>query len=672
MPLVGVPNQNLDTTFNSFLKEQQPSVTIEELNPKKEYNPTEPYKPGFYNPNLVAQGTKAREAGGGNLQPVVEGITNALKSMSIEDWKKESTLANMLKYGVGSMPIIGDQAFYQEGKNKLIESGKSGIQALMNPKETFQAISQAEPGNLLGQLIKGGLYDAPLGPSSKPIFNAAKTVAQPVVNVGKQALPSIMQGMENLQGGLNAYKNTVNPPKQINPLDQTLPNNVFPMTGGGAANVSKQTMLQNAIQTASPELRADLIKQFEKGDIQLLNEKALTNLLEADTLPFPIRLTEGQASGNIHLLSNERNSRAANPELATRLNEQNNLLHQNAFAIKEKVAPNLTTTNYVADAGDIIDSVNAIKTSNKNAIQLAYQELEKANGGKFPVDAKLFSENANKALNVGDNAEFLPATIKKRLDDYANGKEMNFNQFENLRTQIARESRKADAANDGNAVYALSLVREQLENLPLGKDTAKLKPLADKARSLAKKDFDLERDNLLYKDVVNGKADTKDLVQKFLIGSKNKDFAKTMELLKDNPIALENLKSGVLDYINQSSTMASGNFSSATYGKLVKNLDENGKLKMLFGSDAELIKQLQRTAQRVETTPSGSYVNSSNTFVAQMGERAKSFLEQGANAITRVPIATMLRNASADIEKANRLKESLRPSAGIKLKGNEK
>jgi hypothetical protein len=118
--------------------------------------------------------------------------------------------------------------------------------------------------------------------------------------------------------------------------------------------------------------------------------------------------------------------------------------------------------------------------------------------------------------------------------------------------------------------------------------------------------------------------------------------------------------------------MANGNFSSATYGKLVKNLDENGKLKMLFGSDAELIKQLQRTAQRVETTPSGSYVNSSNTFVSQMGERAKSFLEQGANAITRVPIATMLRNASADIEKANKLKDSLRPSAGIKLKGNEK
>jgi hypothetical protein len=266
----------------------------------------------------------------------------------------------------------------------------------------------------------------------------------------------------------------------------------------------------------------------------------------------------------------------------------------------------------------------------------------------------------------------LPSSILNRLNAYASGKEMNFNQFENLRTQIARESRKADAAGDGNAVHALSLVREQLENLPLGKETAKLKPLADKARSLAKKDFDLERNNSLYKDVVNGKADTKDLVQKFLIGSKNKDFANTMELLKDNPIALENLKSGVLDYINQSATMANGNFSSATYGKLVKNLDENGKLKMLFGSDAELIKQLQRTAQRVETTPSGSYVNSSNTFVSQMGERAKSFLEQGANAITRVPIATMLRNASADIEKANKLKDSLRPSAGIKLKGNEK
>ena len=188
----------------------------------------------------------------------------------------------------------------------------------------------------------------------------------------------------------------------------------------------------------------------------------------------------------------------------------------------------------------------------------------------------------------------------------------------------------------------------KLEKLPLIGETVELKILADKARSLAKKDFDLERDNPLYKAVVNDKADTKDLIQTQIFGSKNKDFAKNIDLLADNPDALKYLRSGTIDYMTKSATDASGNFSTATFNKLVNNLDENGKLEALFGQDAELIRKLGRTGQRIEARPRGSYVNESNTSVAQqVGEKAKSAVESAINVATRktgIPVGTVARS----------------------------
>lgn len=346
------------------LLKQAESLTPESK--AQEYNPTEPYKPGFYNPNLVAQGKTAREAGGGNLQPVVEGITNALKSMSIEDWKKESTLANMLKYGVGSMPIVGDQGFYQEGKNKLIESGKSGIQALMNPSETIQAISQAQPGDLLGQLIKGGLYDVPLGPSSKPILNVAKTVAQPVITAGKQAMPAIMQGMENVQGGLNAYKNTINPQKPIiNKSTEPLPANVTPistLSGVGAAVVENNPF--SGKLSGESYGRGEIFPQIKlakiAGDVspeeQVIRAQILKPILKDSE-----QIRPGVLSGNEQTLRAEHNAasrpeRTPGGEMFKRqiVNEQNALTNYAKERIEKTGASNLLVDD--AERGEALNN----------------------------------------------------------------------------------------------------------------------------------------------------------------------------------------------------------------------------------------------------------------------------------------------------------------------------
>jgi len=431
---------------------------------------------------------------------------------------------------------------------------------------------------------------------------------------------------------------------------------------GAAATVNK-SVLDQAIQTATPELAAEL-KTVSPSD---LNPEVLSRHLEADSLPIPVRLTKGQALQDPNIISKERNERGVKEQYVEHFNQQNKDLLANAQAIKERTAPNVFTTDYVDDAGNAINFVNDIKKANVDATRTAYKDLESLGGGKFPINAKEFGKNALQALTKGEESEFLPDVFKRRIDEYANGtKEMNFDNFENLRTQIAKASRATD---DGNVRHALSVVRQELENLPMPGASAELKTAADNARSLAKHDFELENSNDLYNKVVNGKADTKDFIQNFVVRSKNSDFANSLELLKDNPQAIEHLRSGTLDYLTREATDASGNFSTAKFNKAINKMDVDGKLDTLFGGDAQMLRNLVKTGQYVEARPRGAFVNESNTFVAGAKALAASGLEKALNATTAniVPIGTMGREALQSNAIRKQTKEALKPGAGVKL-----
>jgi hypothetical protein len=63
---------------------------------------------------------------------------------------------------------------------------------------------------------------------------------------------------------------------------------------------------------------------------------------------------------------------------------------------------------------------------------------------------------ADASLTKINRARFLPAEVKTMLGDYREGGSMTFNDFENLRTILAAEGRKAARAGDGNAEAAIS------------------------------------------------------------------------------------------------------------------------------------------------------------------------------------------------------------------------
>lgn len=435
------------------------------------------------------------------------------------------------------------------------------------------------------------------------------------------------------------------------------------MQSGGAAATTNKATLDAAIAQSSPELAAQLAKE----NPATISPQVLERYVDADSLG--IRLTKGQATQDPSLISFERNSRSQDPRLVEALSQQNKALQEKVSSVKEAAAPDVFAPDYVANSEGALEFVGNKVKQYEEATSKAYKELDDFGAGKIQVDSKTFANNAMKALTEKEDIDFLPPVIEKRVKAYQEGKEMNFDQLNNFTSQISRERRKAEKAGDGNTAHALDLLRGELEKLPLIGETAEAKPYADKARATAKAEFDLVNKksatySKVYSDYVNGLTDTKDFIQSAVLRSKNKDFAKTMELF-DDPTAKQHLRAGALDVIIKDATDASGNFKPARFAKAIENLDVNKKLDVLFGEEAQTLRKIAKTGQLIEARPAGAYVNESNTAGALVAQYGKKLAEQTPIVGRFVEPA---RQLMAERQANKAVEESLRPGAGVKIK----
>lgn len=598
----------------------------------------------------IEKATQINEPKKGFLGEFVE----PLKTISEEDWKKKSMLP---KVGIGLAGNLAEKKQLVEDIYQGSENLVKGIQEFSkHPFESTKAVAKEiyeHPGKFVGESIKGLIYD-PETLLLPGVSSAAKTVG----GVAKEAVGGAIKQSSTAAEQMAAQLTAKKAPQ---------------MAGVGAAETTTKSMLDQAAATASPELKPALEK-LKNTNPANIDTDVLNRHIEADSLPIPVRLTEGQATQNPVLISRERNERGLKEQLAQHLNSQNKALQENANLMKERVAPDVFTPNHVADAESAIKNVELKAKATEDTITQAYKDLEDLGAGKIQVDSKAFGNNAISKLAEKDDIDFLPSAIDRKIREYASGKPMNFNQYENLRTQIARETRKAQSAQDGNAVHALTLVRGELEKLPLIGETAEAKQVADVARNLAKQEFDLldknkPSYNSVYANVVNGAADTKDFIPKTILRSDNKDFAKAMELFKDDPITMQHLASGTLDWIIRDSTDASGNFLTSKFSKHINNLDLNGKLTPLFGEEAQTLKNIAKTGQYIEARPKGSFVNESNTLVGGLAQMGKQYAIKSA---TKLPVVGRFVEPAVEISQARtaakEVKKSLKPGAGIEQK----
>ena len=665
------------------------------------------YRPGYFNPNLVAQGERARAAGGGNLAPIVEGITGALKSMNLEDWQKESLLANMLKYGLGTMPIVGDEAFAKEGEQKILQTGKAGLEAIMNPVQTMQAIAEQEPGQLLGNVMKGAIYDAPLGFSARPVYNAAATVAKPVLNVAGKVAEPVVESVANKFGTLQEAMQAVRNPSVTIQGANYRPDLDTQMAGVGAALTTNAEAVKNALYQAKPELVADLIRQTGVRSFdELPFDKLPLEVIERHNkfAKFDMTPTEGEALQDIKKMSIETNERTKDDLIRQRLEERDPKLIAGFNKIRETVAPDVYEKNPAILANTALEKLKQnfeLRSANEAAL---YKKLEDANGGDFPMDVGELDKNIITSLkakksyrDVENNTMYL-----ELKDQLATGK-MTFDDFEHFRTRLATAIR---SSKNGNERFGLGIIKDQLENMPIPENLSHLKPLADEARNAFRAHKELQEKLPAYKAAIDDTRTSAEIlrgdlhpasnqfIDKFY-GAKTKqvELSRLLDELGIDSPEHQGLNAAIIDKIKGASGVKvgpegeTGKISQASLSDQINKIYGNNLPTMFKKEHLKDLQDLSDVANMTEHVKGQHSVATSNTPLEMERLRKKEMAENmaldlGENVVnmgTKGFGGTIVRKLyeikkgkslqeAAELEEKIKSQKRVSPSAGIQLK----
>jgi hypothetical protein len=502
-----------------------------------------------------------------------------------------------------------------------------------------------EEVGLAGQAVKQGIQAVTPEPVQRVVGGVVEKIAPGTTNIQPKPVTTL--------GGQ---------PQQIAPYAERGRPSI------GAAGLPDATIIKQALQTATPEFQ----QLYGNMPLDKVNTPVVLRHLEADSLPIPIRLTEGMATGDLVKISREQNLRGKNTEYAYRFNEINKALVDNVPAIREKAAPDVYAPKTIDSSNGIIEAYKKIDSNSNAAIEAAGTKLKEAAGGDLPVDAKTLKSNIDKELQK----ELLLTDGQgisqyKELVNLAEKGEMTFDQYLAMRRNLSKLS---GTATDGNVRFAAGLMVRQLDQLPLIKETAVLKPLADARRNLAKKRFDAFDNDPAYKAAVFDTVSPDKFFDKYVIGGHNKNVNTMIDTLGRDSLAHQHIKAGTINWLSDKAGIVDGqgNFSQANYNKAIKRLDDVNNFGAIFDPETGLqLKTLGNVANYSQFQPRGSFVNNSNTLVGYLAEKAAGGLEATGNVIglktLGYPIGSEARRVIQSARERSEVKKALEPGAGSTL-----
>ena len=603
----------------------------------------------------TAIGSAIPSAAGYVTQAMVRPFTTPERSAEIAQ-----TVSGALDKPLGkAFGITEDPAYKNEASQRFMNYIGENLDKGADYLAKQTGLPKEDVANMMNSaMLYGGVKANQIG---KPIVKNAVNQVQSQFEQAKTNLTRAPEQPFTTAGG--APGTALITPKAVEVLD--------PNTGQPIAAVQPAPI--------NPSL-AQKVTQIEQAG-GTVNPEAVARQNKALSVDPRLQLTEGQALQDANLISQERNDRGIKEQLVSKFNEQNQILKERAEIYKNEFTPDVKGLSYVENSTNAINSVDNLIKLNDEAATKKYQDLNKLAGGKLEIDGKAFGKSAKDALGIEDIEDYVPNQIMKRIDNYADGKkQMNLNLFEGLRTQIARESRKAEKAGDSNTVHALSVVRNQLEQLPLSNEVGSIKSVADEARSLFKANRDLEANNAFYGQASRGGLDSKDFVPKVAFRSKNDYFGQAMEVLDKDPVAKQNFAQGTMDYMIRESTDGSGNLNPMKMANFIEDLQLNNRLEPLFGQqNAAKLLDYAEVSKLTKSTPEGSFVNFSNTAPAgaDLLKRYGSAAAEVAGASFNIPfVGEGIRAGSEFMQKRKTRKQAEKATefgAGVEKskKGNK-
>ena len=606
---------------------------------------------------LPQLGAKMIGAGKGNI------LDRAATAIEEENapYRTEHPVANIGGQIVGATPLaLAPVGKIEEG----MSVGKTILQTAKGGAFAGLAQSVGDPENYWLNKAKQVGGGAVLGPIGYGVGNVASKV------IGG----AITKGEELARKGISAYKDLIH---------------VFESRGGqpaaqAAASVADDPAVQAAVKAGLPaelhETIANSTPVVKQKLIETVNsnspidKKALEFHLKDQSLDHPLKLTEGQATRDPHLFSEEVENRANN-NMNKHLNYQNTQAIKNLDSFIEKFAPDVQTSGHY-DTGDaLIKTLEGKQQSLKEVTREAYKKISDSNGGQLPIAITTLRNDIDAALKKELKSKYVPSEIASDLKDIFEKNNMTFEEFEALRTNLANEMRTNQSAN---ARVAAGIIRDQLENIPMTGGQAEVKALADNARSLARFGKELERDVPAYGSVAKDKAFADNFVNSHIINAKTEDLKSFLNIIQDDPAAMQNVKASVLNFLKNKS-VSQDKFSQANYNKALTNLESNKKLELIFTpEEISKLKIFGEVTEAAQKHPVGAHISTSGTpaslrAIGTAERLATTSAEQLTNlAFQGIPVGTAVRTGAEAVgesqaakQSAARIKEMYEPGAGI-------
>lgn len=546
-------------------------------------------KPAPYIPDYAAMfqpKSKLKELGG-VLDAGLTGVANTIPSITgsiaavVAPWLGGNSQEAEQKFGVagwGARPMTaaGRYAEGQIGEN----FGKLFAPVVNTAKKADEVT-----GLPISDTARHMMTLAPLVPGARAMAPGVSALKQELGTATRNAL----------QAGQRRFAPTTAP--------QTLARQV------GAAGSQGAAAAVPDLTGTSPALQQAIVKTGRKADVNL---DVLRRHQDAESLPVPIRLLEGEATGDVVQISRDRNMRGAVPDMARHMDATNKALGENMQVLRDRIGPDVFSANIVEHGDSLISAYRSVDESANAQIGAAYQALRDAAGGRFPIGAQTLLRNTEAALKKELKSHYAPSGEMGMLREWAEKPgTMTFEDFEALRTNLATIQR---TSADGNARRAAGIIREQMEELPLTKGAEHLKGIADNARSLARKRFEALEADPAYKAAVEESVPPDRFVQKFVIGGTRDNIAK---MARSIPEAQQTMSVSVLDYLRDQAKVGpgqNGNFAADSYSRALRRVDPSLR-SMFTPDDIETLEKLERVSRYTTVQPRGSFVNNSNTGV---------------------------------------------------------
>ena len=428
----------------------------------------------------------------------------------------------------------------------------------------------------------------------------------------------------------------------------------------------------------SPETQAEL------ATVKDVNPVALKNVHDAETLPVPMTGERGMTAGQATQDSAPDIGRSsiARARITTRsagaTMRKDEGLQENLSEIHRSAAPTTVGNDDIQNGQAVMDSLKRYDAPKVDAINAAYKDANDANvaagKGGLTLDPKAAVDHATTALE--DRMELLPSEGKSIIDKLQaakdSGESIPLKQAETWRTTIAAASRKYDAASDGNAVRALSDLRDAVEQMT--PNNAATSAVADKfsaARNLAKTRFGEISTDPAYKAAVEDDTPIGRLspqadkfTQKYLLNGNKADLQQLRPKLDQE--GGEAMTSAAMNYLQRQAGLDKGKFIQNGYNSALTKIGP--KAQELIG-DSDTLDQLQklgRVSKNMQVSARGEYSNTSHSYVAAAKEFAGHAVEDLANGVvpgvragTKAIDFLRRRSGAASIH------EALKPGAGL-------